>query len=215
MIYLCWLFFKQRSIIKPNLTFSFKVMKLKLLIVALFCSVLGWGQIYQHNFGTTAISAHPYTVAPGVFDANLNSSSWTNSTGAWTSFAGSAGQAISLNNSGGTPTLTLTFNVAASYQMSITQFNFWRQRSTAGAQNWSMTINGIAVGSGTVPTTGAAIGNTNVSNAVNNLTGTITVVLSLSGASGTGTFRLDDFTLIGTVTPCILKHHHYNYSNCW
>lgn len=45
MIYLCWLFFKQRSIIKPNLTFSFKVMKLKLLIVALFCSVLGWGQV--------------------------------------------------------------------------------------------------------------------------------------------------------------------------
>lgn len=44
MIYLCWLFFKQRSIIKPNLIFSFKVMKLKLLIVALFCSVLGWGQ---------------------------------------------------------------------------------------------------------------------------------------------------------------------------
>ena len=45
MIYLCWLFFKQRSIIKPNLIFSFKVMKLKLLIVALFCSVLGWGQV--------------------------------------------------------------------------------------------------------------------------------------------------------------------------
>lgn len=44
MIYLCWLFFKQRSIIKPNLIFSFKVMKLKLLIVALFCSVVGWGQ---------------------------------------------------------------------------------------------------------------------------------------------------------------------------
>ncbi len=176
-------------------------MKLKLLFVALFCSVLGWGQIYQHNFGTTTITAHPYIVAPGVFDANLNSSSWTNGTGAWASFAGSAGQAISLSNSGGTPTITLTFNVAASYQMSVTQFNFWRQRSSTGAQNWSMTINGIAVGSGTVPTTGAAIGNTNVSNVVNNLTGTITIVLSLSGASGSGTFRLDDFTLIGTVTP--------------
>ena len=57
MIYLCWLFFKQRSIIKPNLIFSFKVMKLKLLIVALFCSVLGWGQttIFQYDLegGTT------------------------------------------------------------------------------------------------------------------------------------------------------------------
>lgn len=176
-------------------------MKLKLIIVALFCSVVSWGQIYQHNFGTTTISTHPYIVAPLVLDVNLNSSSWTNSTGSWTSFAGSAGQAIALNNSGGTPSITLTFNVAAGYQMSVTQFNFWRQRSTAGAQNWSITINGIAVGSGTVPTTGAAIGNTNVSNAVNNLTGTITVVIGLSGASGSGTFRLDDFTLIGTVTP--------------
>ena len=45
MIYLCWLFFKQRSIIKPNLIFSFKVMKLKLLIVALFCSLASWGQV--------------------------------------------------------------------------------------------------------------------------------------------------------------------------
>jgi hypothetical protein len=176
-------------------------MKLKLLFLTLFCSVIGWGQIYQHNFGTTAISAHPYTVAPAIFDANLNSSSWTNSNGAWTSFAGSAGQAISLSNSGGTPNITLTFNVAPGFQMSISQFNFWRQRSSTGAQNWSMTINGIAVGSGTVPTTGAAIGLTNVTNAVNNLTGTINVVISLSGASGTGTFRLDDFTLIGSVTP--------------
>lgn len=68
MIYLCWLFFKQISIIKPNLIFSFKVMKLKLLIVALFCSVLGWGQVnlaaggtYNQNFdglGTTSIGTY-------------------------------------------------------------------------------------------------------------------------------------------------------------
>jgi hypothetical protein len=175
-------------------------MKIKLLLFTMLFSAVSWGQIYQHGFGTTGISAHPYTVAPGTFDTNLSSSSWSNSTGAWTSFAGSAGQAIALNNSGGTPTITLTFNVAAGFQVSVTQFNFWRQRSASGAQNWSMTINGIAVGSGTVPTTGAAIGNTNVSNAVSNLTGTVTVVMSLSAASGTGTFRLDDFTLIGSVT---------------
>lgn len=176
-------------------------MKIKLLILTLFCSFISWGQIYQHDFGTTTISSHPYTVAPTIFDANLNSSSWSNSTGAWTSFAGSAGEAISLNNSSGTPTITLSFNVAPGFQMSVTQFNFWRRRSNAGAQNWSMTINGIAVGSGTVPTTGAAIGLTNVANAVNNLTGTINVVIFLSGASDSGTFRLDDFALIGSVTP--------------
>lgn len=164
-------------------------------------TVLSPSTIYQHNFGTTAISAHPYTVTPGTFAANLSNSSWANSNNAWTSFTGSAGQAIALNNSGGTPTITLTFDVSSGFAVNLTSFNFWRRRSTDGAQNWSMTINGTAVGSGTVPETGAAIGTTNVSNAVNGLTGTVTVVLSLSGASGTGTFRLDDFTLNGIVYP--------------
>ncbi len=176
-------------------------MKKITLLIVLFCSVVSWGQIYQHNFGTTAITAHPYTVAPTLFNANLNSSSWSNSSGAWTSFAGSTGQAIALNNSSGTPTVTLTFNVVSGYQISVSSFDFWRQRSTSGAQNWSMTINGVFVGSGTIPTTGAAIGTTTVTNPVSNLTGTITVVMSLSGASGNGTFRLDDFILNGTVTP--------------
>jgi hypothetical protein len=172
------------------------------IVVGVCCSVSVTGQstIYLHNFGTTAISAHPYTVAPGTFESNLSSSSWSNSTNSWTSYAGSSGQAISLANSSGTPTITLTFNVATGYELEITQFNFWRQRSSTGAQNWSMTINGTSVGSGTVPTTGAAIGNTNVSNTISGLSGTITVVISLSGASGTGTFRLDDFVLIGNVT---------------
>ncbi len=63
-----------------------------------------------------------------------------------------------------------------------------------------MTINGISVGSGSVGTSGASIGQTSVANAVSDKTGTITVVITLSGASGTGTFRLDDFQLIGTVS---------------
>ncbi|MQP24441.1 choice-of-anchor D domain-containing protein [Flavobacterium sp. LMO8] len=176
-------------------------MKLKLFIVALFCSVASWGQIYQHDFGTTAIAAHPYNVAPGIIDANLSVSSWSNSTGAWTSFAGSAGQAISLNNSSGTPTVTLTFNVAGGYQLDVTSFSFWTRRSTTGAQNWSMTINGISVGAGSVSTGGANTGTVVVGSPVLSQTGTITVILSLNGATGSGTFRLDDFTLNGTVTP--------------
>ncbi len=171
------------------------------IIILLKVWFIGNGQstIYLHDFGTTSISTHPYTVAPNTFNANLSSSSWSNSNAAWTSFAGSSGQAIALSNSGGTPTITLTFNIASGYQVSINQFNFWRQRSASGAQNWAMTINGISVGSGTVPTTGASIGITNVLNSVTNQTNSITVIISLSGASGTGTFRLDDFQLIGSV----------------
>lgn len=159
--------------------------------------------IYQHDFGITTISSYPYNVAPPTINGNLSGSSWTNTqspTPAWTSFAGSAGQAIALTNSGGTPTITLNLAIAAGFKVNVTSFSFWRQRSNTGAQNWSMTINGISVGSGTVPTTGASTGTIAVGSPVNNQTGSLTVVLSLSAASGTGTFRLDDFTLNGTVT---------------
>ncbi|PHK16806.1 hypothetical protein VF12_39955, partial [Nostoc linckia z15] len=109
--------------------------------------------------------------------------------------------ALGLANSSGTPTITLTFNVQPGYQLQVDSFSFWRQRSNSGAQNWSMTINGIPVGSGTTPAnTGASTGTINVSQPVANLTGTVNVVLTLSGSSGTGTFRIDDFTLNGTVT---------------
>ncbi|MEM6721704.1 MAG: lamin tail domain-containing protein [Bacteroidota bacterium] len=176
-------------------------MKFKMpLIFLLLFSLFSYGQVYQHDFGTTSISAHPYTVAPTVLDGNLSNSSWTNSNSTWTSFAGSSGQAISLSNSSGTPTITLTFDVASGFQLDVTSFSFWRRRSATGAQNWDMTINGISVGSGTVPTSGSDIGTTAVSNAVSAQTGTITVVISLSGATGLGTFRLDDFTLNGTVS---------------
>ena len=75
---------------------------------------------------------------------------------------------------------------------SVSSFDFWRKRSTSGAQNWSMTINGISVGSGSVSTGGANSGTITVGSPVSSQTGTITVVLSLSGATGTGTFRLED-----------------------
>ena len=173
-----------------------------LLILALLVGgrSLGWGQIYSHDFGTVAIATKPYTGVPPTFNANLSSSSWTTSATGFGSLGGSSGAALSLANSSGTPTFTLTFNVAVGYQLSVTSFNFWRVRSGTGATNWSMTINGIAVGNGTIPSTGALLGQTNVTNAISGLTGTITIVYTMSGASGTGTCRLDDFTLNGSVT---------------
>lgn len=181
---------------KKFLFFSFNS-----FIILLFLLAVGkvTAQLYQHDFGNTVINSHPYTQPPAILDLNLIGSSWSNSNFNWTSFQGSTGQAIALNNSSGTPTITLTFNVASDYKLSITEFNFWRQRSNSGAQNWSMTINEIPVGNGTIPTTGTSTLKTTVANTVRDLTGTITVVISLSGASGTGTFRLDDFSLYGTV----------------
>lgn len=176
----------------------------KLYFILLFILSLQFevnAQVYLHDFGTTTISAHPYTVAPGTLDPNLSNSSWTNSTGAWTSFAGVTGQAISLSNSSGNPVLTLTFDVSPGCNLDITAIDFWRRRSSTGAQNWSVDINGTNVASGTTPTTtGSYISFTPITG-MTGLTGTVTIDIALSGATGTGTFRLDDFTLYGS-TSC-------------
>ena len=175
-----------------------KPFKAILLLAALFLGLNGWGQqIYFNNFGTTTISGTSYTGSP-TLATNLTGGEWTTSASGFTSYSGSSGQALSLSNSSGSPTITLTLTVAAGYKLDISEYNFWRQRSSSGAQNYSITINGKAAGSGTVPTTGAAIGSQTVDN--DSITGTFTVVISLSGASGTGTFRLDNFELEGVIS---------------
>lgn len=160
--------------------------------------------IYQHSYGTSTFTAvNPYTVTPNTIDANLSASQWSTSfASGFSSLAGATGQALSLSNSGGTPTYSLTFNVASGFNCDITAFSFWRQRSAAGAQTWTLTVNGSTVmGAGTTPTAGVNTGTLSVSNPVNGLSGTVNVVLQLSGASSTGTFRLDDFTLYGSTYP--------------
>ena len=154
--------------------------------------------IYAHDFGSTTITTHPYTVSPPTFNANLSNSSWVNNNATtWTSFAGSAGQAIALSSIATPNVWTLTFNVASGFAASVNSFSFWRQ-SSQSTNTWSMTINGTAVGSGTIPTTGAVNTVNPVTNAVSGLTGTVTVVITFGGAL-TGSMRIDDFTLNGNV----------------
>jgi hypothetical protein len=180
----------------------YSIFKKLLAFFLLFFTTLaavGQTEIYFHNFGTTAFSSHPYTVAPATLATHLSNSAWSNSLSAWTSTTGATGQAIRLTNNGDA-TVTLTFTVEPNYQVDITSFSFWRQRSILGAQNWNMTVNGISMGNGTVGTTGMSTGETNVSVPIIGLSGTVTVVISLSGSTGNGTFRLDDFKLNGLVS---------------
>ena len=160
--------------------------------------------IYQHSFGTSAIAGTPYTVAPTTIDPNFTSSSWatSNSTG-FVNFAGSTGQALSMTlSSTGTKTYTLSLNVGAGSTVNVNSFSFWLRRSNTGPTGWSMTINSISVGSGTMSgTAGITVGTTLVSSPVQNQTTTVTVVLTVTGGSSGGTFRLDDFTLNGSVVP--------------
>ena len=158
-------------------------------------------QVYKQDFGTTAINTHPYLGVPVVMDQYLSNSSWTNTKNEWRSFNNAPGVAIGLDNTSNNPVITLTFDVAAFKQLSITGFNFWSQRSGAGPATWTMRINGTQVGTGSNPTSGASTTDQTVTTPINNLTGTVTVTLSLTnGGSNSATFRLDDFVLYGTVT---------------
>ncbi|MGV3461451.1 MAG: T9SS type B sorting domain-containing protein [Flavobacterium sp.] len=173
-----------------------------ILFINFFLLVLGTSglnaQLYYHNFGNVTINTHPYVVAPNTIHPNLSNSAWTNSKASWTSGVGAPpGQAIQVNTTAGTTNIYLTFTVTPNYQATITSFNFWRQRSNSGPQNWELLINGISVATGTTPTAGAATGVTNLATPIS-VGGNVTVELALTNATG-GNFRLDDFTINGTV----------------
>jgi len=169
-----------------------------LFIFAIFFSQISVAQIYKHEFGNTTISGSTYDVTPTVFNSNLSASSWTNTTGSWTSNPGATGSAIQVNTPAGTTTLTLTFNVTSGFAADITAYNFWTRRSNSGPQTWVLAINGFNLGSGTTTAAGGIAGLTNITPPMTGLTGTVTVTLTVSGGNG-GWFRLDDFRLDGSV----------------
>jgi predicted RNA-binding protein with TRAM domain len=154
--------------------------------------------IYQHNFGTSTPTT-PYTAVPPTFNSNLSTSSWS-CAGTFINAGGSSGQSLAVSSTGSGP-FTLTFNVASGYQLSVSSYNYWRYTSSSASVS-SITINGTNITSGALSAAtnpGASIGTTNVANAISGLTGTITVIINITGS---GSFRLDDFTLSGNVT-CI------------
>lgn len=167
----------------------------------LVLQVLVLSQIYLHNFGTTTISGKPYTVAPVVLATNLSSSQWdTNFTG-FVNFLGSGpspNQALGVNSGAVGRTYTLTFNIAGGFKLDITSLSFWRQRSSTAATTSTITINAITVANDTTPTVGANTGTLAVAG-ITNLTGTVTLVITLTGTGSGGTYRLDDFSLNGVV----------------
>jgi hypothetical protein len=149
--------------------------------------------IYQHPFDTGTFSGTTYTQAPSTLATGLSSSQWAISAGTFQSFTGATGTALGVSSGSGSTPYTLTFTVANGYVLNVNSFSFWKQTSNSVAVS-SITINGIAVGSATSAT--GSTGTQTVTNAVAGLTGAITVVLNLTG---TGSFRLDDFTLRGNV----------------
>lgn len=158
----------------------------------------------------------PYTVMSPIHDAHIISSSWTNnrSDTTWTTYAGypnNTGKALGLPSTATNPSvITLAVTVDSGYAMSVESFSFYNRSSATGFKSWSMTINGIEVGSDTtfVDCNGCnnpvrSTGTVSVANPANNLTGTVNVVITLTnkGTGSSGTFRIDDFKFNGYIIP--------------
>ena len=170
--------------------------------------------VYQYGFenlpGYNTTTASPWTGTPDVLAVGLSTSSWaTNYSGGFISYDGSCGNvscqalAISHNNYPSTTTYTLSVVITPGYALNITDLSFWNRESATGPTTANITINGTAAinSLALAGTTGVNTGNLTPVNSFTNLTGTLTLVITLSGATGTtGTFRLDDFVIDGTIT---------------
>lgn len=157
-----------------------------------------FAQVYLHNFGITTISTHPYTVSPGIFDANLNTSSWINSSGSFTNLAGATGQALAVPSIGNGGTLELRVNINFGRYCSLNSFSFAIRGGSTALTGWSLNIEGVNVGSGSITTTITSTGTISFSN-IDVVDGTINALLTFSGTSSTNV-RIDDFRLNGSTS---------------
>jgi hypothetical protein len=157
--------------------------------------------IYNHAFANTF--SNPYTTAPGTLAAGLSSSSWSCSGGFVASNTGGVSNSAALSPTNGIAagSVTLTLNVGTDTSVSISNFNFWASSGTGGNLITSVTVNGTPVAGNLSVRQNANAGNGAhsfaVSTPISNVTGTLTIVLYLSG---TGTFYLDNFSFTGSVS---------------
>jgi RHS repeat-associated protein len=162
-------------------------------------------EIYKNSFDTPEATTNPYTGATSTLDPNLTTTGWSRPSGTFTNFNGVSGtKAIAfVNASPDTNYVHLNLSVNAGYVLDVISYSFFHRSSPTGYNAYKLVINGIEVGSGSIfVSSGSTLQNTgtvNVSNAISNLSGNVTVTLKLfGGQKGTqGTFRMDDFVLNG------------------
>ncbi len=193
------------------------MLKFLLPFFLLLGPLFSYGQVvyFQEFDSPPASSAMTYSGTPTAIAANLMDMGWTSTTN-FTNYNGTSGKSLAISNSGGTPTITLTLNIDTSYVLDISSFDFWVRRSSTGAQNYDLKINGNSVTTGIVPSSGAFQGPITPATPINGLSGQVNIELALSGATGTGTFRLDNFIIEGVVrafTPAALTHINLNCLN--
>ena len=183
---------------------------------------------YVAQYESSIAGNYPYVDSSALRDNNITGGKWTNSQGGWTTYNGQSGRALAISSATPTTTtLTFEYDVASGYKMSVSSFSFYQRASSTGYSQYTLSLNGTQVGSGNLFVDAVGqdnplqwTGDQTLTTAMNNLTGHVTVVITLSGGShgSQGTFRMDNFSLNGYTVPTIYSNtapnlyiHKYNY----
>jgi hypothetical protein len=178
-------------------------MKLKLLVVALFCSVVGWGQSIFENpiTGTNPDTSNPYTTGQ-IVNPNITVSGISRGTG----IAGT--NANNRYNANGwsigaidfTDYFEFTLTPNSGFRIDFVNF-LYKSQVSAGTPNhqFRSSIDGFSSGIGTPNTAGTTIDLTGAS--YQNITTAVTFRFYTFGVTAvTTTYSINDFTFNGTVT---------------
>ncbi len=149
---------------------------------------------YDFDDLSGAFENAPETVAP-----EIDAPAWFDRHGSLTNFTGDPGRALAARTFLEGHTLTLILGIAPGFGASLDSYSFDHMASASGPIIWDLQINAVNVAGGDTSTSFSNVSGDLLPGAVAN---TITVELSASGAaSNSGTYRLDNFVLTGTLTP--------------
>ncbi len=157
---------------------------------------------------STTIISYDFEDPSGVFEnepetvvSGIDALAWFDRHSSLTNFTGnpSSGRALAARTFLEGNTLTLILDVAPGFSTNLDGYSFDHLASASGPVIWDLKVNAIHIAAGNTST---SFSNVNDDLALSDITNRITVELSASGAtSNSGTYRVDNFVLTGTVTP--------------
>jgi hypothetical protein len=153
---------------------------------------------FDFDGGSGAFELSADTLAPG-----LSAGPWSDLDGSLTPVTGNPGLALSAKSFDDGNSLWFTLSVLPGYALTLDGFNFDQRASPTGPTAWSLSIGGVGTASGS---TTASFTTRSGLLGLGPVTGDVIIALSGTGASsGIGTWRIDNFSLSGEVSPVPLS----------
>jgi len=168
---------------------------------ALCCTVLGFSDIagassilarYDFDNDAGGFENGPDFAVPG-----LNPTGWYAATGTVSDFAGTEGRALAARNYLNGNALRFDIAISSGFSVDIDDYAFSHLASGSGPANWTLEIDGFEIASGATP---PSFGNVSGPAGLTDISGILEIALhGFGAASNSGTYRVDDFELFGTV----------------